>query len=114
MAEIEQFASSEILNHISESPALKQAIQGAMDQPLKGTTGVAHQIVILLRYFSEIGKTLEWCAGKNVLDKSEGTLKAYCRKHKIKFEDYVPNCMRPECERRGFGTGKQRTRNKPH
>lgn len=60
--------------------------------------GLSHEdkMIELLRYFSETGKTLAFCAGSRALNRAEVTLKRYCRMGGVAFPDYVPIALRDE------------------
>lgn len=54
-----------------------------------------HKIAHILRHFSENGLSLAVAGDEQHLNRSESTLKRYCRKFQVKFPDYVPMSMRP-------------------
>lgn len=85
-----------LLEEVKGSKRIQCALQKAIDAPFIRPVTKADQMRILLEHFSEKGKSLKWCARDDVLGRSVDTLKAYCRRFKIAFPDYVPMCMEKE------------------
>lgn len=54
----------------------------------------------VLKHFHKAGLTLDTCADERHLNRSLSTLKAYARRLKLAFPDYVPLAMRPKKEKR--------------
>ena len=60
------------------------------------------RISYCLKHWAEHGIPLSVCADRRHLDRSVNTLKAYARKLKLKFPDYVPDALKtPEERKRG-------------
>lgn len=55
-----------------------------------------------LKHWAAAGITLAVCSDARHLDRSVNTLKAYARKLKLRFPDYVPDALKtPEERKRG-------------
>jgi len=86
--------SNVLLEETRGNKNITRALKRAVDAPFTRPASVKMQMVILLRHFSELGKTLKWCPHPNVLDTSWCTLTKYCRENNIKFSDYEPSGMK--------------------
>lgn len=74
---------------MDSSPLLNDLANG----PMIGTH--PRRMNALLLHFHKAGLTLETCADSKHLGRSMSTLKAYVRRLKIAFPDYVPLALRP-------------------
>jgi hypothetical protein len=82
--------SESALDEVRGNKALKARLSSALDEPFIRPVTQKDQIVILLRAFSEQSKTLEWCCGSRILNRSRQTLAKYCRENSIEFSDCTP------------------------
>lgn len=78
-----------------EGASISEALRALAEKPMNEARTDKDVIIQVLRYYSEKGQTLAFCAGPKILNRKIKYLQGICKKEKIDFPDF---CSDPKQE----------------